>query len=161
MVNDIRQEKRSVKKYERYLYGLPIVRQRSEHELIQMANDGLKEEIREGLETEEFPTLEALFEEAEEVEEMLKETPPSSPRKRRRRSNDHRPSKRARKVDDKGDPEDEGYDYVPPPNPNESASDKSSSDEDVNSSSDEDVNSSAEDVNSSDEDVNSTSGSDA
>ncbi|KAG2304663.1 hypothetical protein Bca52824_033314 [Brassica carinata] len=112
MVNEIRQGKRSVKKYERYFYGLPIVRQRSEQELIEMAKDGLKQEIREGLETEEFPTLEALFEEAEEVEEMLKETPPSSPRKRRRRSNDHRPSKRARKADDKGDPEDEGYDYT-------------------------------------------------
>ncbi|KAL0885659.1 hypothetical protein Bca101_009642 [Brassica carinata] len=136
MVNDIRQGKRSVKKYELYFYGLPIVRQRSEQELIQMAKDGLKEEIQEGLETEEFHTLEALFEETEELEEMLKETPPSNPRKRRRRSNDHRPSKRARKADDKGDPEDEGYDYVPPPNPNESASD-----EDVNSTSDEDVNS--------------------
>ncbi|KAG2315191.1 hypothetical protein Bca52824_018313 [Brassica carinata] len=79
MVQDIRQGKMSVKKYERYFYGLPIVRQRSEQELIQMAKDGLKEEIRDGLETEEFPTLETLFEEAEEVEEMLKETPPSSP----------------------------------------------------------------------------------
>ncbi|KAL0801904.1 hypothetical protein Bca101_057080 [Brassica carinata] len=136
MVNDIRQGKKSVKKYELYFYGLPIVRQRSEQELIQMAKDGLKEEIREGLETEEFSTLETLFEEAEEVEEMLKETPPSSPRKRCRRSDDHRPSKRARKADNKGDPEDEGYDYVPPPNP-----DESTSDEDMNSSSDEDVNS--------------------
>ncbi|KAG2305102.1 hypothetical protein Bca52824_033753 [Brassica carinata] len=68
MVNEIRQGNRSVKKYERYFYGLPIVRQRSEQELIEMAKDGLKEEIREGLETEEFPTLETLFEEAEEVE---------------------------------------------------------------------------------------------
>ncbi|KAL0702949.1 hypothetical protein Bca4012_059071 [Brassica carinata] len=154
MVYEIRQGRRSVKKYERYFYSLPIVHQRSEQELIEMAKDGLKEEIREGLENEEFPTLEALFEEAEEVKEMLKETPPSSPRKRRRRSNDHRPSKCARKADDKGDPEDEGYDYVPRPNPHESASDESASDEDVNSSSDEDVNSF-------DEDVNSTSDSDA
>ncbi|KAG2311519.1 hypothetical protein Bca52824_023076 [Brassica carinata] len=162
MVNEIRQGNRSVKKYERYFYGLPIVRQRSEQELIEMAKDGLKEEIREGLETEEFPTLEALFEEAEEVEEMLKETPQSSPRKRRRRSNDHRASKRVRKADDKGDPEDKGYDYVPRPNPGESASDEdvNSSDEDVTSS-DEDVTSSDEDVNSFDKYVNSTSDSDA
>ncbi|KAG2277505.1 hypothetical protein Bca52824_060060 [Brassica carinata] len=62
---------------------------------------GLKEEIRDGLETEEFTTLEALFEEAEEVEEGLKETPPSSPRKRRRTSPDHRSSKRARKGGEK------------------------------------------------------------
>ncbi|KAJ4874163.1 hypothetical protein Rs2_44008 [Raphanus sativus] len=42
----------------------------------------------DGLETEVFPTLEALFDEAEEVEEALKEeeTPPPSPRKHRRRS---------------------------------------------------------------------------
>ncbi|KAG2280564.1 hypothetical protein Bca52824_051784 [Brassica carinata] len=65
---------------------------------------GLKEEIRDGLETEEFATLEALFEEAEEVEEGLKETSPSSPRKRRRTSPDHRSSKRARKAERKGDP---------------------------------------------------------
>ncbi|KAL0863734.1 hypothetical protein Bca101_042852 [Brassica carinata] len=160
MVNEIRQGNRSVKKYERYFYGLPIFCQRSEQELIEMAKDGLKEEIREGLEIEEFPTLEALFEEAEEVEEMLKETPQSSPRKRRRRSNDHRPSKRARKADEEGDPEDEGYDYVPQPNPDESASDKSASDEDVNSS-DEDVTSSDEDVKSFDKYGNSTSDSDA
>ncbi|CAG7896968.1 unnamed protein product, partial [Brassica rapa] len=54
--------------------------------LIELAKAGLKEEIREGLETDEFATLEALFEEAEEVEEGLKETPPSTPRKRRRTS---------------------------------------------------------------------------
>ncbi|KAG2287641.1 hypothetical protein Bca52824_047245 [Brassica carinata] len=76
-----------------------------------LAKAGLKEEIRDGLETEEFATLEALFEEAEEVEEGLKETPPSSPRKRRRTSPDHRSSKRARKAERKGDPEDEGYGY--------------------------------------------------
>ncbi|KAL0713329.1 hypothetical protein Bca4012_020307 [Brassica carinata] len=114
--------KMSVKNYERYFYGLPIVRQRSEQELIQMAKDGLKEEIRESLETEEFPTLDALFEEAEEVEEMLKETPPSSPHKRRRRSHDHRTRKRARKAENKGDPEDEGLgydrDYPNPPTEN-------------------------------------------
>ncbi|KAG2249658.1 hypothetical protein Bca52824_089286 [Brassica carinata] len=41
----------------------------------------------------------------------LKETPPSSPRKRRRTSPDHRSRKRARKVERKGDPEDECYGY--------------------------------------------------
>ncbi|KAF2545674.1 hypothetical protein F2Q70_00022922 [Brassica cretica] len=46
-----------------------------------------------------------------EVEEGLKETPPSSPGKRRHTSPDHRSSKRARKAEKKGDPEDEGYGY--------------------------------------------------
>ncbi|KAG5415163.1 hypothetical protein IGI04_002730 [Brassica rapa subsp. trilocularis] len=76
-----------------------------------LAKAGLKEEIREGLETDEFATLEALFEEAEEVEEGLKETPPSTPRKRRRRSSNPRSSKRARKAEEKGDPEDDWYGY--------------------------------------------------
>ncbi|CAG7865466.1 unnamed protein product [Brassica rapa] len=79
--------------------------------LIELAKAGLKEEIRHGLETNEFATVEALFEEAEEVEEGLKETPPSTPRKRRRTSPDPRSSKRARKAKKKGDPEDEGYGY--------------------------------------------------
>ncbi|KAG2306724.1 hypothetical protein Bca52824_026472 [Brassica carinata] len=83
----------------------------AEEELIALAKAGLKEEIRQGLKKEEFATLDALFEEAEEVEEGLKETPPSSPRKRRRTSPDHRSSKRGRKSVTKGDPEDEGYSY--------------------------------------------------
>ncbi|CAN7012870.1 unnamed protein product [Brassica oleracea var. botrytis] len=103
--------KMTVAKYKRFFYNLPIVGERTEQQLILLAKAGLKEEIRDGLETEEFATLEALFEEAEEVEEGLKETPPSSPRKRRRTSPDHRSSKRARKAERKGDPEDEGYGY--------------------------------------------------
>ncbi|KAL0677907.1 hypothetical protein Bca4012_005888 [Brassica carinata] len=103
--------KMTVAKYKRFFYSLPIVGERTEQQLILLAKAGLKEEIRDGLETEEFATLEALFEEAEEVEEGLKETPPSSPRKRRRTSPDHRSSKRARKAERKGDPEDEGYGY--------------------------------------------------
>ncbi|KAJ4869929.1 hypothetical protein Rs2_48475 [Raphanus sativus] len=110
MVQDTTQGNLSVKKYRRFFYTLPIIRQRTEEQFIQIAKDGLKEEIRDGLETEVFPTLEALFDEAEEVEEGLKETPPSSPRKRRRRSNAHRASKRARKAANH-DPEDEGYGY--------------------------------------------------
>nr|ABD65163.1 hypothetical protein 40.t00048 [Brassica oleracea] len=105
------QGKMTVTKYKRFFYSLPIVGERTEQQLILLAKAGLKEEIRDGLETEEFATLEALFEEAEEVEEGLKETPPSSPRKRRRTSPDHRSSKRARKAERKGDPEDEGYGY--------------------------------------------------
>ncbi|CAF1724036.1 BnaC09g14440D [Brassica napus] len=97
----------TVKKYKRFFYSFPMVYERTEQELIQLAKAGLKKEISQGLETEEFATLEALFEEAEEV----KETPPSSPRKRRRISPDHRSSKRARKAVKKGDPEDEGYGY--------------------------------------------------
>ena len=111
MVADISQGKMTVAKYKRFFYSLPIVGERTEQQLILLAKAGLKEEIRDGLETEEFATLEALFEEAEEVEEGLKETPPSSPRKRRRTSPDHRSSKRARKAERKGDPEDEGYGY--------------------------------------------------
>ncbi|CAN6875588.1 unnamed protein product [Brassica oleracea] len=103
--------KMTVAKYKRFFYSLPIVGERTEQQLILLAKAGLKEEIHDGLETEEFATLEALFEEAEEVEEGLKETPPSSPRKRRRTSPDHRSSNRARKAERKGDPEDEGYGY--------------------------------------------------
>ncbi|KAJ4901626.1 Uncharacterized protein Rs2_15577 [Raphanus sativus] len=112
MVQDTTQENLSVKKYKRFFYTLPIIHQRTEEQLIQIAKDGLKEEIRNGLETEVFPTLEALFDEAEEVEEALKEeeTPPPSPRKRRRRSDAQRASKRARKAANH-DPEDEGYGY--------------------------------------------------
>uniref|UniRef100_M4DM76 Uncharacterized protein n=1 Tax=Brassica campestris TaxID=3711 RepID=M4DM76_BRACM len=101
----------TVKKYKRYFYSLPMVGERTEQELIQLAKSGLKEEIRQGLETEEFTTLEAMFEEAEEVEEGLKETHPSRPRKRRRTSPDHRRSKRARQAVKKGDPEDESFGY--------------------------------------------------
>ncbi|KAG2269703.1 hypothetical protein Bca52824_064258 [Brassica carinata] len=69
--------------------------------LIDIAKAGLNEEIREGLETPKFPTLEVLFEEAMEVEEILEmdKTPPSSPikrpgNKRPRNSDDNRPRKR-------------------------------------------------------------------
>ncbi|CAN6932168.1 unnamed protein product [Brassica oleracea] len=105
------QGKMTVAKYKRFFYSLSIVGECTEQQLILLAKAGLKEEIRDGLETEEFATLEALFEEAEEVEEGLKETPPSRPRKRRRTSPDHHSSKRARKAERKGDQEDEGYGY--------------------------------------------------
>ncbi|KAL0696152.1 hypothetical protein Bca4012_063332 [Brassica carinata] len=94
-----------------FFYRLEIVHQQDEQALIKLANDGLKEEIREGLETAEFPSLEALFEEASEVEKILEmeKTPPISPRKLRRNSPDNNPHKGARKTDNKEDPEDEGY----------------------------------------------------
>ncbi|WZZ87379.1 hypothetical protein YC2023_115958 [Brassica napus] len=113
MVSDISQGKMTVAKYKRFFYSLPIVGERTEQQLILLAKAGLKEEIRDGLETEEFATLEALFEDAEEVEEGLKETPPSSPGKRRRTSPDHRSSKRARKAEKKetGLKDDEECDY--------------------------------------------------
>ncbi|CAN6909968.1 unnamed protein product [Brassica oleracea] len=113
MVSDISQGKMTVAKYKRFFYSLPIVGERTEQQLILLAKAGLKEEIRDGLETEEFATLEALFEEAEKVEEGLKETPPSSPRKRRRTSPDHRSSKRARMAERKetGLKDDEEGDY--------------------------------------------------
>ncbi|KAG2293878.1 hypothetical protein Bca52824_040547 [Brassica carinata] len=88
-----------------------IVGVTTQQQLILLAKAGLKEEIRDGLETEEFATLEALFEEAEEVEEGLKETPPSNPGKRRRTSPDHNSCIRSCKAEKKGDPEDEGYGY--------------------------------------------------
>ncbi|KAG2251389.1 hypothetical protein Bca52824_081525 [Brassica carinata] len=78
MVSDISQGKMTVAKYKRFFYSLPIVGERTEQQLILLAKAGLKEEIRDGLEIEEFATLEALFEDAKEVEEGLKETPPSS-----------------------------------------------------------------------------------
>ncbi|KAF2534622.1 hypothetical protein F2Q70_00029444 [Brassica cretica] len=55
----------------------------NEQYLIQLARDGLKEDICEGLESTEFTTLEALFQEASEVEEILEmeKTPPTSPRR--------------------------------------------------------------------------------
>ncbi|KAG2288152.1 hypothetical protein Bca52824_047756 [Brassica carinata] len=109
-VGSIIQGKMTAAKYKRFFYNLPI-RLNDRAAVDPVGQGGLKEEIRDGLETEEFATLEALFEEAEEVEEGLKETPPSSPRKRRRTSPDHRSSKRARKAERKGDPEDEGYGY--------------------------------------------------
>ncbi|KAF3559625.1 hypothetical protein F2Q69_00011039 [Brassica cretica] len=56
--------------------------------LIQLARDGLKEDIREGLESTEFATLGALFQEASEVEEILemKKTSPTRPRGRKRKT---------------------------------------------------------------------------
>uniref|UniRef100_A0A0D3BDQ5 Uncharacterized protein n=1 Tax=Brassica oleracea var. oleracea TaxID=109376 RepID=A0A0D3BDQ5_BRAOL len=111
MVSDISQGKMTVAEFKRFFYSLPIVGERTEQQLILLAKAGLKEEIRDGLETEEFATLEALFEEAEEVEEGLKETPPSNPGKRRRTSPDHNSCIRSCKAEKKGDPEDEGYGY--------------------------------------------------
>ncbi|KAG2274465.1 hypothetical protein Bca52824_057020 [Brassica carinata] len=95
MVSDISQGKMTVAKYKRFFYSLRIVGERTEQQLIMLAKAGLKEEIRDGLETEEFATLEALFEEAEEVEEAL--------HKRRRLKPDHRSSKRAFARQRKGD----------------------------------------------------------
>ncbi|KAG2268786.1 hypothetical protein Bca52824_063341 [Brassica carinata] len=97
MVSDISQGKMTVAKYKRFFYNLPIVGERTEQQLILLAKAGLKEEIRDGLETEEFATLEALFEDA--------------PGKPHRTSPNHRSSKRARKAEKKGDPEDGGYGY--------------------------------------------------
>ncbi|KAL0846709.1 hypothetical protein Bca101_019955 [Brassica carinata] len=101
----------NVTQYSEFFYMLEIVHQHDEQALIKLAKDGLKEEIREGLETAEFPSPEALFEEASEVKEILEmeKTPPNSPCKRRRNSPDNNPHKRARKADNKEDPEDEGY----------------------------------------------------
>ncbi|KAL0796089.1 hypothetical protein Bca101_067466 [Brassica carinata] len=154
MVQDTSQGSMTVTQYRSFFYNLEIVQRLDEQALISVAKAGLKEEIRQGLDGNIFPTLEALFEEATEVEEILKTRRRNSPRKRRRNSPDH--GKRARKAAKKGDPEDEGYDYVPPPNPDsENEEDQKSDDEDLS------LDESASDESASDEDVNSTSGSDA
>ncbi|KAG2306929.1 hypothetical protein Bca52824_026677 [Brassica carinata] len=56
--------------------------------LIQIALDGLKEEIRDGLESTEFATLVSLFEEVAEVEAILKKEkyPQKSPHRRKRKT---------------------------------------------------------------------------
>ncbi|KAH0873236.1 LOW QUALITY PROTEIN: hypothetical protein HID58_070598, partial [Brassica napus] len=86
-----------------------IIGERTEQQLILLAKAGLKEEIRDGLEIEEFATLEALFEDAKEVEEGLKETPPSSLANAAAQA----PITAVANVlaEKKGDPEDEGYGY--------------------------------------------------
>ncbi|KAG5384361.1 hypothetical protein IGI04_035831 [Brassica rapa subsp. trilocularis] len=104
--------KMTVAKYKRFFYSLPIVDERTEPAVDRVGQGRIEgRDPRGSLETDEFATLEALFEEAEEVEEGLKETPPSTPRKRRRRSPNPRSSKRARKAEEKGDPEDDRYGY--------------------------------------------------
>ncbi|CAN7048566.1 unnamed protein product, partial [Brassica rapa subsp. trilocularis] len=57
--------------------------QKNEQDLIKIAREGLKEDIREGLESEEFATLQVLFLEAAEVEEILEmdKSPEEKPRR--------------------------------------------------------------------------------
>ncbi|KAJ4902038.1 hypothetical protein Rs2_15989 [Raphanus sativus] len=97
---EISQRSITVNQYTEFFNKLEIVHQQDEQELINLARDGLNEEIREGLETPEFPTLEALFEEASKVEEILEmEKTPTR--------------KRSRKADKKGEPEDEDLTWWP------------------------------------------------
>ncbi|KAG2304565.1 hypothetical protein Bca52824_033216 [Brassica carinata] len=104
MVANIKQGTMTVAEYEDFFYSHEFVWQQNDKQyLISIAKAGLNEEIREGLETPEFPTLEALFEEAMEVKEILEmdKTPPSSPikrpeNKRPRKRDDNRPRKRPR-----------------------------------------------------------------
>ncbi|KAG2265454.1 hypothetical protein Bca52824_072533 [Brassica carinata] len=58
-------------------------------DLIKIAREGLKEDIREGLESEEFATLQALFLEAAAVEEILEmeNSLEEKPRRRKKRKN--------------------------------------------------------------------------
>ncbi|KAG2275458.1 hypothetical protein Bca52824_058013 [Brassica carinata] len=60
----------TVDEYEDFFLGLEIMNQKNEQDLIKIAREGLKEDIREGLEFEEFATLQALFLEAAAVEEI-------------------------------------------------------------------------------------------
>ncbi|KAF3553839.1 hypothetical protein F2Q69_00011940 [Brassica cretica] len=61
----------TVDEYEDFFLGLEIMNKKNEQDLIKIAREGLKEDIREGLESEEFATLPALFLEAAAVEEIL------------------------------------------------------------------------------------------
>ena len=74
--------------YEGFSLSHEIVNQKNEQYLIQLARDGLKEDICEGLESTEFATLGALFQEEAEVEEILEmdKTPEKSPRRRKRKT---------------------------------------------------------------------------
>ncbi|CAN6924657.1 unnamed protein product [Brassica oleracea] len=58
-------------------------------DLIKIAREGLKEDIREGFESEEFATLQALFLEAAAVEEILEmeNSPEEKTRRRKKRKN--------------------------------------------------------------------------
>ena len=72
MVQDTSQGSMTVTQYRSFFYNLEIVQRLDEQALISVAKAGLKEEIRQGLDGNVFPTLEALFEEATVVEEILK-----------------------------------------------------------------------------------------
>ncbi|XP_013694195.1 uncharacterized protein LOC106398146 [Brassica napus] len=79
----------TVEEYEDFFLGLAIMNQKDEHDLIKITREGLKEDIREGLESEEFATLQALFLEAAAVEEILKmeKSSEEKPRRRKKRKN--------------------------------------------------------------------------
>ncbi|KAL0758763.1 hypothetical protein Bca101_074913 [Brassica carinata] len=79
----------TVDEYEDFFLGLEIMNQKNEQDLIKIAREGLKEDIREGLESEELATLQALFLEAAAVEEILEmeNSPEEKPRRRKKRKN--------------------------------------------------------------------------
>ncbi|KAG2328548.1 hypothetical protein Bca52824_011276 [Brassica carinata] len=90
MVQDTSQGSMTVTQYRSFFYNLEIVQRLDEQALISVAKAGLKEEIRQGL-METISTLDALFKEATEFEEILKtektsqqpsQTPPQQPRPR-------------------------------------------------------------------------------
>ncbi|KAH0859266.1 hypothetical protein HID58_087527 [Brassica napus] len=89
MVFEIKQGSMTVDEYEDFFLGLEIMNQKNEQDLIKIAREGLKEDIREGLEFEEFATLQALFLEAAAVEEILEmeNSPEEKPRRRKKRKN--------------------------------------------------------------------------
>ncbi|KAG2270577.1 hypothetical protein HID58_066895 [Brassica napus] len=89
MVFEVKQGSMTVEEYEDFFLGLAIMNQKDEHDLIKITREGLKEDIREGLESEEFATLQALFLEAAAVEEILKmeKSSEEKPRRRKKRKN--------------------------------------------------------------------------
>ncbi|KAH0867280.1 hypothetical protein HID58_074302 [Brassica napus] len=89
MVFEIKQGSMTVDEYEDFFLGLEIMNQKNEQDLIKIAREGLKEDIREGLESEELATLQALFLEGAAVEEILEmeNSPEEKPRRRKKRKN--------------------------------------------------------------------------
>ncbi|KAG2330005.1 hypothetical protein Bca52824_001185 [Brassica carinata] len=88
MVLDINQGSMSVAEYKDFFLSHEIVTTKDDPYLIQLARDGLNDNIREGLESTEFATLGELFQEAADVEEIMEIEKSSEkiPRSRKRKT---------------------------------------------------------------------------
>ncbi|KAG2328489.1 hypothetical protein Bca52824_011217 [Brassica carinata] len=80
--DEIKQGSMSVSDYAEFFLCHQIMKTKNEQDMIQIALDGLKEEICDGLESTELATLGSLFGEAAEVEDILEKekSPQKSPR---------------------------------------------------------------------------------
>lgn len=101
MVFPIKQGSMSVPEYEKVFLGNPIMKKKVEQDLIKIAIDGLKKEIRDGLESTAFPTLRTVFQEASAVEDILEKE------KKKRRMKSPRRRNKKRRLNRSVDPEDE------------------------------------------------------